>query len=149
MGDTEATTDAAAEARPGLGDSLRLLRAGLHASAQGTLDSGRALAELLLADLALARAAALRGLLCAGIALVLGGSAWLLLMAVLVASLQATGLGWSGALLLAAVLSLAGAALAGWLATGYLRHTALHASRRQWAQLLAQPTPTTDTEPDA
>lgn len=148
MGNTNATAGDAAADTSGLGETLRQLRAGLHAGAQGTLDSGHALGELLLADLALARAAGLRTLLCAGVALVLAGSGWLLLMAALVAVLHVTGLGWSGALLLVALLTLATSALAGWLAARYVRHTALRASRRQWARLLARAV-TAPTEPDA
>ena len=116
MRDAKATADDTAADNPGLNETLRQLRDGLHASAQGTLDSGQALGELLLADLALARAAGLRALLCAGAALVLAGSAWLLLMATLVATLHTTGLGWGSALLLSALLTLAASALAGWLA---------------------------------
>ncbi len=148
MRDAKATADDTAADNPGLNETLRQLRDGLHASAQGTLDSGQALGELLLADLALARAAGLRALLCAGAALVLAGSAWLLLMATLVATLHTTGLGWGSALLLSALLTLAASALAGWLAARYFRHTALRASRRQWAGLLARP-PANSSEPQA
>jgi uncharacterized membrane protein len=74
-------------------------------------------------------------LLCAGIALVLLGSSWLLLMACLVAVLQAAGLSWLTALLLAALLSLLGAALAALLAWRYSQHANFAASRRQWATL--------------
>lgn len=123
-----ATADAAAEAAQALGQQAR-------SAAQSALGTGKALVNLLHADLALAGAASLRALIWVGVALVLGGSCWLLLMAGLVALLQLVGLSWLLALLAAAALSFAGSAVAGWLALRYFKCANLAASRRQLAKL--------------
>lgn len=126
--DPTTTADPAAEVAQALGQQAR-------ASAQAALGAGKALGQLLAADLALAGTAGLHLLLWAGAALVLAGSAWLLLMAAAVAALQTAGLPWWLALLLAALLSLAGVALAGWQAKPLLQHLRLTATRRQLARL--------------
>ena len=123
-----ATADAAVDAVQALGQQAR-------SAAQSALGTGKALATLLHADLALAGAASLRALIWVGVALALGGSCWLLLMAGLVAMLQLVGMSWLLALLVAAALSFAGSAAAGWLALRYFRCADLAASRRQLAKL--------------
>ena len=69
------------------------------------------------------------------LAVTFGGSAWLLLMAALIAALQALGLSWLGALLLAALLSLAVTTAAAWGAVRYFGHTGMQASRRELSRL--------------
>ena len=123
-----AAADTAVDAVQALGQQAR-------SAAQSALDTGKAMATLLHADLALAGAASVRALILIGVALVLGGSCWLLLMAALVALLQLSGMSWLLALLLAAALSLAGSSIAGWLEVRYFKCADLAASRRQLAKL--------------
>lgn len=122
-------------AAPGIAETLRRLgdesRATLHAGR----DTARALRLLLAADFALARAAATRSLACVALAVAFGGSTWLLLMAALIAALQAAGLSWLGALTLAALLSLTVTAAAVWGALHYFAHTGMQASRRQLSRM--------------
>jgi len=70
-----------------------------------------------------------------GIAIAFGASAWLLLMAALVAALVVAGLSWLAGLLIAAALSMVAAAAAGFGAMRYFEHTRLKATRRQLARL--------------
>ncbi|RPE79728.1 phage holin family protein [Vulcaniibacterium tengchongense] len=135
----DAARDEAASARAAspadLLEALREIRATGHASLGAAIDAGKALRYLLAADLALARSAAGRGLAFAGLAVAAGGSAWLLLMAALVALLSRVGLSWLSAMLIAAGLSLVATALAGWRALRYFEYTRLQATRRQLARL--------------
>jgi hypothetical protein len=94
-----------------------------------------ALRQLLAADIALARAAVLRALAWAGLAVVFAGSAWLLLLVALVCAAQAAGLAWPWAALLVAILSLGAAVAAAAAVRYYLAHAGLQASRRQLASL--------------
>ena len=121
---------------PDLLEALRQIgatgRAGLGAAA----DTAKALRTLVAADISLARSAAARAMALGGLAAVVGGSAWLLLMATLVVFLSRQfGLPWSAALLVPALLSVVAAAVAGWFAMGYFEHTRLQATRRQLARL--------------
>lgn len=102
-------------------------REGLGAAA----DAGRALRGLLLADLALARAALGQALIWMGVTVAFGVAACLLTMAALIALLQALGMSWLGALSITAVTCIAVTALGAWMAVRYLRHTGLDATRRQ------------------
>jgi hypothetical protein len=122
--------------KPGIDEVVRELGAAGSATFQAGREAGKALRILVTADVALARSAAGRALAFTGAAIALGASAWLLLMATLVAWLS-LGLGWrwSVALLVPAALSLAAAALAGWIATRYFEHTRMKATRRQLARL--------------
>ena len=122
--------------KPGIDELVRELGATGSATVQAGRDAGKALRILVAADVSLARSAFGRSLAFSGVAVALGASAWLLLMATLVAWL-ALGLGWawSIALLLPAVLSLAAAAAAGWMASRYFEHTRMKATRRQFARL--------------
>ena len=134
-GDEHATSAGPADPAAAAVDAVQALGQQARSAAQSALDTGKALATLLHADLALASAASLRALILTGIALALGGSCWLLLMAGLVALLQLAGLSWLLSLLLAAALSFAGSAIAGWLAVRYFKCADLAASRRQLAKL--------------
>jgi hypothetical protein len=88
--------------------------------------------SLVAADLSLSRSAFGLTLAYAGVAIALGASAWLLLMAVLVMILQGTGwVGWIGSLAIPAVLSLGGAGAFAWRASKVFTDTRLDATRRQ------------------
>lgn len=134
------------EPPPDLLDAWRQLysagRAGLGASG----DAFKALRRLVAADIALARSAAGRALAFGSLAIVFGGSAWLLLMASLIVFLSlAVGIPWWLALVGTAVLSLCAAALVAWRAMHYFGFTRMQATRRQLARLglgeLARMTP--------
>jgi len=71
----------------------------------------------------------------AAVAIAFGASAWLLLMAALIAVLQSAGLSWLWASLLTALLSVAITLFAGWRAMRYFEHTRMQATRRQFARL--------------
>jgi len=124
-------------------DSLKEIEASLHelgASGRATLnagrDAGKALRILLSADISLARSAFGRSLAFMGVAIAFGASAWLLLMAALIAALSLSlGWPWALSLLLTGVLSLAVAGFGGWSAMRYFEHTRLQATRRQLARL--------------
>ena len=121
---------------PDLLETLRQLGDGGKASWQAGRDAAKALRLLVAADVSLARSAFGRTLAFSGIAIALGGSAWLLLMAAVVAGVQlALGGSWLWALLGTGVFSLVLAALAGWAAMRYFEHTRLKATRRQLARL--------------
>ena len=135
----EAGEDAAREAResePGIDELVRELGATGSATVQAGREAGKALRIMVAADVSLARSAFGRSIAFSGAAIALGASAWLLLMAALVLWLnRGAGLAWSLSLLVPALLSLIGAALAGWMATRYFEHTRMKATRRQLARL--------------
>lgn len=112
----------------------------LGATGRATWTAGRGTATafriLVSADVSLARSAFGRTLAFTGVAIAFGASAWLLLMAALIAWLT-LGLGWnwSLALLLTAAISLVVTVIAGWMAMRYFEHTRLQATRRQLARL--------------
>jgi hypothetical protein len=117
-------------------DSLRELGASGRATWTAGRDAATAFRILVSADVSLARSAFGRTLAFTGVAIAFGASAWLLLMAALIAWLS-LGLGWawSLALLATAGISLAVTALAGWMAIRYFEHTRMQATRRQLARL--------------
>ncbi|HZX77410.1 phage holin family protein [Lysobacter sp.] len=138
---------------PDLAESLREIGATAKASLGATAASARALRTLVAADLSLARSALGRALTFAGVAIVFGASAWLLLMATLVALLRTFGVSWLVAMLIAAGISLAVTIFAGVRAMHYFEHTRLQATRRQLARLgigeLADLMPTPDSAESA
>ena len=98
--------------------------------------AGEGLRALVAADIALARSALGRALAFTAVAIVFGVSAWLLLMAALVAVLGAAmQWSWPLALSVVALANVAVTAWAGWRAIGYFEHTRMKATRRQLAQL--------------
>ena len=121
---------------PDLVESLRQLGATGQATWGAGRDAAKALRILFSADISLARSAFGRTLAFTGVAIAFGASAWLLLMATLIAWLS-LGLHWPWALslLLTAVVSLVITALGGWMAMRYFEHTRLQATRRQLARL--------------
>ena len=119
-----------------LRESLRQFGAAGRSTASAANDAFKALRILVAADVSLARSAFGRTLAFTGVAIAFGGSAWLLLMAALIAWLS-LGLHWpwSLSLLLSAALSIVVTAYAGWRAMHYFEHTRLQATRRQLARL--------------
>jgi len=98
--------------------------------------AGEAFRALVAADIALARSALGRALAFTAVAIVFGVSAWLLLMAALVAVLAAaTHWSWTLALTVVALANVAVTAWAGWRAIRYFEHTRMKATRRQLARL--------------
>ena len=131
-----AGADAGPEPVPGLGDTLRQLGEGGRATWQASRDAAKALRLLVASDISLARSAFGRTLAFSGVAIAFGGSAWLLLMAALVAWLSLDlGWSWPASLLVTGLASVALAALGGWRAMRYFEHTRLQATRRQFARL--------------
>lgn len=128
--------DAAATPPPDLAETLRTLRESGMAGLGATGDAARALRDLVAADVSLARSAAGRSATFAGIAVMFGVSAWLLLMTAMIVVLSnIVGLAWWQSLTGCGLLS----ALFAWLALrkaeGYFEHTRLMATRRQLARL--------------
>lgn len=137
MGDDRATPNVPGEGPPpDLGDSLRDLGDTGKATLKASVDAAKAFRTLLLADISLARSAFGRALAFTGVAIAFGASAWLLLMAALIAYLS-MGLGWawSLSLLLTAGISLVITGVGAWSAIRYFEHTRLQATRRQLARL--------------
>lgn len=121
---------------PGIDDAMRELGATGRATWTAGRDASKAFRILLAADVSLARSAFGRTLAFTGVAIAFGASAWLLLMAALVAWFS-LGLGWawSLSLLLVAALSSVITVIGGTMAMRYFDHTRLQATRRQLARL--------------
>lgn len=126
---------APAQDAPGIEETLRGLRDEGRAGLKAASDAAKALRILVAADVSLARSAFGRTLAFTGVAIAFGASAWLLLMAALVAGMVASGLSWLVGLLIAAGLSVVATAGAGFGAMRYFEHTRLKATRRQLARL--------------
>ena len=120
---------------PDLAEALKELGASGRAGLSAAGDAAKALRILVAADIALARSAFGRALAFTAVAIAFGASAWLLLMAALIAVLQSAGLSWLWASLLTALLSVAITLFAGWRAMRYFEHTLMQATRRQFARL--------------
>jgi hypothetical protein len=120
----------------GIEASLKELGASGRATWDAGRDAGKAFRILLSADISLARSAFGRSLAFTGVAIAFGASAWLLLMAALIAALSISlGWPWALSLLLTGTLSLVIAGAGGWTAMRYFEHTRLKATRRQLARL--------------
>jgi len=124
------------EAPPDIAEALRQLGATGQATWSAGRDAAKAFRILLSADVSLARSAFGRTLAFTGFAIAFGASAWLLLMAALVALLS-LGLHWPWPLSLLATgaASLVLTGLGGWMAMRYFEHTRMQATRRQLARL--------------
>jgi hypothetical protein len=127
---------ASSDDAPGIDEAVRQLGATGRATWTAGRDASKAFRILLAADISLARSAFGRTLAFTGVAIAFGASAWLLLMAALIAWLS-LGLGWAWALslLLTSALSIAVTVIGGWMAMRYFEHTRLQATRRQLARL--------------
>lgn len=121
---------------PGLKETLDELAASGKASYKAARDAATALRILVSADISLARSAFGRTLAFTGVAIAFGASAWLLMMASLIAWLS-LGLGWawSLSLLLTASLSIVVTVIAAVMSMRYFEHTRMQATRRQLARL--------------
>lgn len=120
---------------PGLGEAVHALGEDGRAALAAALDAAKALRILIAADVSLARSAFGRALAFTGMAIAFGGSSWLLLMAAMIAALQAAGLSWLAALLVAAGVSVGATAIVAVAAIRYFEHTRMQATRRQLARL--------------
>nr|WP_228756474.1 phage holin family protein [Stenotrophomonas maltophilia] len=129
-------------------ESIRQVGAAGRAAADSAKHSLRSLRRLASADFALARSAFGRALAWAGVAIVFGASAWLLMAATLIALLQSWGLSWLQALLITSLLSLAVTGYAIWRVSYFFHHTGMHATRRQLSRLGLFDEPSED-DPDA
>ncbi|MEN1941444.1 phage holin family protein [Luteimonas sp. MJ174] len=121
---------------PGIADAVRELRDSGLAGMGAAREAAGALRTLVTADVSLARSAAGRSAVFAGLAVVFGASAWMMLMtAVVVALSNQVGLPWWLSLACCAL----GSCLAAWLALrkamAYFEHTRMKATRRQLARL--------------
>ena len=127
---------ASSDDAPGIDEAVRQFGATGRATWTAGRDASKAFRILLAADISLARSAFGRTLAFTGAAIAFGASAWLLLMAAMIAGLN-RGLGWPWwvSLLLAGVLSVAITVAAGWQAMRYFDHTRLQATRRQLARM--------------
>lgn len=133
--DARASERAADEKPPHLDESVRRVGAAGRATLDSAFDTGRALRKLFWADLALARSATGRALAWFAVAIIFGGSAWLLSMGALIALLKGSGLSWLLSITIAAVLSLVVTAVATWRVAVFFDHAGMHATRRQLARL--------------
>ena len=117
-------------------DALRELGDSGRATWTAGREAATAFRILVSADVSLARSAFGRTLAFTGVAIAFGASAWLLLMAALVAWLSlGAGWAWSVALLATGGGSLLIAGATGWMAMRYFEHTRMQATRRQLARL--------------
>lgn len=120
---------------PSLEEALRQLGQTGKAGLGSSLDVLRALKHLIVADLALARAALARALVWLTVAVAFGATAWLLVMGATIALLQALGWSWLASIGFAALVSLAVAGVGAWQALRYFELSRLDATRRQLARL--------------
>ncbi|MBB1060902.1 phage holin family protein [Lysobacter spongiae] len=117
-------------------EALQQLGATSKAGAKAALDATKAFRSLVSADFSLARSALGRTLAFTGVAIAFGASAWLLLMAALIAVLSGPfGMTITGAVLVTAIMSCLVTWFAGWQAMRYFEHTRMQATRRQLARL--------------
>ena len=132
---SDAPRDTETPPPPDLIDSLKEVGEAGRAAYGSAKDTGRAMRALVSADFALARSAFGRALAWAGVAIVFGASAWLLVTGALIALMQRFGLSWFQSLSIAALLSLGVTALAIWKVGRYFDYTGMHATRRQLSKL--------------
>lgn len=130
-----AAPDPAAADRPSLEESFREFSTAGRDGLTATLEAGRALRKLVVADLALARAAMARALVWLTVSVAFGASAWILLMGALIAVLQRLGWSWLASISATAAFSLVVTALGAWQALRYFEMSKLDATRRQLAKL--------------
>ncbi|MCC4594533.1 phage holin family protein [Xanthomonas campestris pv. phormiicola] len=130
-----AAPDPAEAEQPSLEQSFREFGQAGREGLTATLQASRALRKLVVADLALARAALARALVWLTIAVSFGASAWMLLMGALIAVLQRLGWSWLASISATAAFSLVVTALGAWQALRYFEMSKLDATRRQLAKL--------------
>lgn len=116
-------------------DSVETVTGAGRASLASSKATVRAFYLLLLSDLKMAWSALGHAFIWACIMIVLGVSSWLLLIGITISLLERMGLPWLGSLILTALGNLIMTGLAMWRMLHYLRHTGLHATRRQLLRL--------------
>ncbi len=136
------------EATPPLEESIRQVGKAGRATLDAARSSMGSLRRLASADFALARSAFGRALAWAGVAIVFGATAWLLLAATLIVLLQTWGLSWLQSLLSASGVSLVVTGYAAWRVSYFFHHTGMHATRRQLSRLGLFDEPA-EVDPDA
>lgn len=120
---------------PGIGEAFETLGQAGRESLDSGRDMGRAMRRLVAAEVAQARIVLARAAVWLAVAVAFGASAWLLLMAALIAGLHALGLSWLAATSISALVSLLVAAIGGWQALRYFEMARFEASRKQLAHL--------------
>lgn len=120
---------------PGIGEAFETLGQAGRESLDSGRDMGRAMRRLVAAEVAQARIVLARAAVWLAVAVAFGASAWLLLMAALIAGLHALGLSWLAATSISAAVSLLVAAIGGWQALRYFEMARFEASRKQLAHL--------------
>lgn len=124
-----------AGAAPGIGEAY----ATLSQTGRDSLDSGRdmarAMRRLVAAEVAQARIVMARAAVWLAIAVAFGASAWLLLMAALIAGLHALGLSWLAATSISAAVSLLVAGIGAWQTLRYFEMARFESTRKQLSHL--------------
>ncbi|HHW4679134.1 MAG TPA: hypothetical protein ACQGQH_06720 [Xylella sp.] len=119
----------------GIQDSVEAVTGAGRATLASAKATVRALHLLLLSDLKMAWSALCHALTWACMIIILGVSSWLLLTCMTIVLLEYIGLPWLASLILTALGNLIMTGLAIWRMMHYLRHTGLHATRRQLLRL--------------
>lgn len=120
---------------PGIGDTVETLSQAGRESLESGRDMGRAMRRLVAAEVAQARIVLARAAVWLAVAVAFGASAWLLLMAALIAGLHAMGLSWLAATSISALVSLLVAVLGAWQTLRYFEMARFESSRKQLAHL--------------
>lgn len=130
-----------AEAEPGAGqgagplpDDARAVLAAARDAAAAHVGALQALRRLFAAEVGLAKAALVQALVFLLLAMVMLGTAYGLLTALLVAGLRSAGAPWPLAIAIPLLLSLVLCGLAAWRARAVLRHADFEGTRRQIAK---------------
>ena len=120
---------------PGIGEAFETLGQAGRESLDSGRDMGRAMRRLVAAEVAQARIVLARAAVWLAVAVAFGASAWLLLMAALIAGLHALGLSWLAATSISALVSLLVAVLGAWQTLRYFEMARFESSRKQLAHL--------------
>ena len=128
--------DAGGHRAPHTDQSVREAGAAGRDTLRAAKDTGRALRKLISADFALARSAFGRALAWAGVAIVFGATAWLLLNAALIALMVGQfGWSWLVAMVVCCLLNGVVTGVAIWRTGEFFDHMGMHATRRQLARI--------------
>ena len=118
--------------QPPLTESARAVYEAARTVASALGGNVSALRRLIAADLALARAAVVEGIVLLAAVAVLFGTAWALLTTLVVYGLHKAGVPWVFAMAVPLLVSSALGAVAAWRAKNAIRHADMDASRRQF-----------------
>ncbi|GGA66135.1 hypothetical protein GCM10011521_00300 [Arenimonas soli] len=114
-----------------LGDDAHAVLSAASSTASAYVGTLRALRELFLAEVGLARHALTQAMVLLMLATVMVATTWGLLTALIVAGIRATGASWPLAIAVPLLLSVLIGAAAAWRAHGLMRHLDFEATRRQ------------------